>query len=87
MSLTAKLFSFEGRISRGDWWILSIGVCVVMPLLYWAAFVMLLGGAGLLVGADKKLGSSALSWTARLAQTGSGRRPRASAARRKPSPD
>ena len=44
MTLTAKLFSFQGRLRRRDYWLLNIGLTVLMFVL-----IMVLG---LLFGAD-----------------------------------
>lgn len=36
MSLTQKLFSFDGRLRRRDWWLLGIALGVVSVLVQWA---------------------------------------------------
>jgi uncharacterized membrane protein YhaH (DUF805 family) len=50
MSLKDKLFSFDGRLRRLDWWLLTIAVSVVYVLIVTVLYLLLPASVGFLPG-------------------------------------
>ncbi len=50
MSLKDKLFSFDGRLRRLDWWLLTIAVSVVYVLIVTVLYMVLPASVGFLPG-------------------------------------
>lgn len=66
MSLTQKLFSFEGRIRRRDWWLLGIAVAVVSWILQGIVGAMLGGGLAAAAASGTTPGEAATVTTASI---------------------
>jgi len=54
--MKSLLFSFQGRVNRAKWWLVTIGIVVVELILF-----TLIGGASMMSG-DPSAGMGAIGW-------------------------
>jgi uncharacterized membrane protein YhaH (DUF805 family) len=55
--MKSLLFSFQGRLNRAKWWLVTIGIVVVELILF-----TLIGGASMMSGDPTSAGMGAIGW-------------------------